>query len=233
MDYVERTLSYLTKNQRGRDAKLFSKRPAFESFSEPTITVTSPDCGPTGSLFSVDHTADGKALIPTISWSLPESIPASSVAEYLVVIEDADVPLPSPVFHAGYYSILATKTEISQADLEKVGKQNELKGGFKYAKNLRSVVYVPPRPLRGHGPHSISILLLRWRRSWEMWVRRQRGTSWLRRSRGKFWDGVSGLALQRGSKCLWGLSGFNEIRMRIMSRVLERGSDKLDNERKN
>jgi len=62
--------------------------------------------------------------------------------------------------HAGYYAIPATKTEISQADLEKVGKENELKGGFRYAKNLRGSVYVPPRPLRGHGPHRYFYLVV-------------------------------------------------------------------------
>lgn len=28
-----------------------------------------------------------------------------------------------------------------------------MKGGFKYAKNFRSVVYGGPKPLRGHGEH--------------------------------------------------------------------------------
>lgn len=56
--------------------------------------------------------------------------------------------------HAGYYHIPSSKTSITQQDIERVdGKGNELKGGFKFAKNLRGTVYSGPKPLRGHGEH--------------------------------------------------------------------------------
>lgn len=54
--------------------------------------------------------------------------------------------------HGGYYSIPSSKTSITQQDFEVV-KGNELKGGFRYAKNLRGTVYSGPKPLRGHGMH--------------------------------------------------------------------------------
>jgi phosphatidylethanolamine-binding protein (PEBP) family uncharacterized protein len=153
MDYLERMISYFTKNQKGRDAKLFTKRPAFTSFPSPTLTVTSPDCGPTKSIVDIDHTQDGADLLPTLTWSLPPTIPSSSVAQYLIVIEDADGPIPTPALHGAFYSIPATKTSLTQEDLEKVGKENELKGGFRYAKTITGAAYGGPRPLRGHGPH--------------------------------------------------------------------------------
>ena len=34
-----------------------------------------------------------------------------------------------------------------------MGEENELKGGFRYGKNLRGTVYSGPKPLRGHGEH--------------------------------------------------------------------------------
>jgi len=154
MEYIERTISYFTQNIRGHDAKLFTKGAAYTSFPTPTISVTSPDCGPSGSKLDIDHTQDGRDLIPSLSWSLPASIASSSVKEYLVVVQDADVPIPFPIMHAAYYAIPASKTSITPGDLEKEGKEGHLlKGGFKYAKNLRGTVYSGPKPLKGHGEH--------------------------------------------------------------------------------
>jgi phosphatidylethanolamine-binding protein (PEBP) family uncharacterized protein len=155
MEYVERTLSYLTKNRKGYDAQLFTKGPALSSFPEPTITITSPDCGPSDSMLDIDHTQDGKDLIPSLNWTLPSTIPISEVAEYLLVIEDVDAPIGC-IMHAAFYSIPPTKTTLTHEDIQKVdgkGKGNELKGGFRYAKNLRSTPYSGPKPLKGHGSH--------------------------------------------------------------------------------
>jgi phosphatidylethanolamine-binding protein (PEBP) family uncharacterized protein len=158
MEILERTLSSLLYSRRGLDAKLFTKGPAFNACPTPTIGITSPNCGPSPATFDVDHTADGAALCPSLTWELPSSIPASSVKEYLVVIQDADVPIHTPILHAAFYHIAPTRTSIANEDLEVVDKEgktkgNILKGGFKFAKNLRNVVYAPPRPLKGHGPH--------------------------------------------------------------------------------
>ncbi|KAF8862226.1 PEBP-like protein [Acephala macrosclerotiorum] len=155
MDYLERTVSYFTKNVRGHDAKLFFRGPAFKSFPEPTITVTSPDCGPSSSLLDVDHTQDGKDHIPSLTWSLPASIPAERVREYLILVEDADGPIGVPIMHGGFYHIPPTKTSLGPEDLVKAEgeKRHVVKGGFKYAKNLRGSVYGGPRPLKGHGEH--------------------------------------------------------------------------------
>lgn len=58
--------------------------------------------------------------------------------------------------HGGFYQIRPSTTSISNEDLAKVegeGTKNACKGGFRYAKNLRSTVYGAPRPLEGHGEH--------------------------------------------------------------------------------
>jgi phosphatidylethanolamine-binding protein (PEBP) family uncharacterized protein len=160
METLERTLSFLFHSQRGHDAKLFPTSPAFASFPKPSLTITSPDCGASGSMLDITYTADGDSRCPSLSWSLPETIPASEVKEYLIMIQDADVPIPTPIMHAAFYHIAPSITAITPDSLvpaptdEPQGKgKNMLKGGFKYAKTLRGVPYVPPRPLRGHGPH--------------------------------------------------------------------------------
>jgi phosphatidylethanolamine-binding protein (PEBP) family uncharacterized protein len=166
MAYLERTISYFVAKMKGRDAKLFKKGPAFSSHPTPTLTLTSPNYDGTNATLDIDNTADGLDHIPTLSWSLPPSIPSSSVKEYLLIVEDADVPIPQPVMHGGFYAIPQPvmhggfyaippeKTTFSQEDLEVKEKGTwTLKGGLKYAKTLTGQVYSGPRPLRGHGPH--------------------------------------------------------------------------------
>jgi phosphatidylethanolamine-binding protein (PEBP) family uncharacterized protein len=155
MDTVEHTLAHLTKNQKGRDAKLFTKGPAFTSHPTPTLLITSPECGPSPSTLDNNFMQDGAGLFPTLTWTLPSTIDAFTVVEYLFVVEDADAPLLStPAFHGAVYRIPASKTVIEQSDLEKAGKgKGELKGGLRCAKTLTGAAYFAPRPLRAHGPH--------------------------------------------------------------------------------
>ena len=133
MEYIERTFSYLTRNVKNHVEKLFTKAsqtPAFARFPPPTLTIISPDCGPSGSILDIDHTQDGKDHIPILTWSLPTSIPASEIGEYLVIVQDADAPLPTPILHAAYYGIPARKMELKQEDLVKDREaKNLLKGG--------------------------------------------------------------------------------------------------------
>jgi len=99
--YLEVTLAWLFKNQKGRDAKSFYTVPAFDNHKEQTIEITSPDCGPSPAALSVDYTFDapgGAAKIPSLEWKAPTDI-ATSVKEWLLVSEDPDVPLPTPIAH--------------------------------------------------------------------------------------------------------------------------------------
>jgi hypothetical protein len=77
MAYLERTISYFVANMKGRDAKLFKKGPAFSSHLTPTLILTSPNYDGTNATLDIDNTADGLDHIPTLSWSLPLSIPSS------------------------------------------------------------------------------------------------------------------------------------------------------------
>ncbi|KAF7345415.1 Phosphatidylethanolamine-binding protein [Mycena venus] len=150
---VEVTLSWLLKNRKGRDAKLFFTRPAFAKHPEQTIEVTSSDCGPTNAKLAVDYTADGAGKHPVLEWTAPPAI-ADKVKEWLLVSEDPDAPLAMPIAHGVFGGIPATKTSIEAKDFEIEDESKALlKGGFHYGVTRRNVPYIPPRPLMNHGTH--------------------------------------------------------------------------------
>lgn len=151
--YVENTLGLLLRSQRGRDAKLFYKGPAFANLPEPSLEVTSPDCGASNSTMSSKHGKDGGNRFPTISWDPPKS--DTEVKEYVLIVEDPDAPLPSPIAHGVYYAIPTSNRSVDASCLEMVGTKsaNDLKGGFKFGQNRMGNAYGGPRPVLGHGPH--------------------------------------------------------------------------------
>ncbi|KAH9884483.1 PEBP-like protein [Xylariomycetidae sp. FL2044] len=149
-----------------------------------TINVSSPDCGPSGSTLSVEYTADGAGRFPALTWELETKTKTKTTAEkggeeeveggeeeekeeeeeeevvkeWLIVSEDPDAPLPTPICHGIYTGIPAAKTSVEAGDFEEVvadpGRALALmKGGFHYGRSMRGVPYIPPRPLMNHGPH--------------------------------------------------------------------------------
>jgi phosphatidylethanolamine-binding protein (PEBP) family uncharacterized protein len=146
--YIEYGLSRLFASAKGRDARLFTKGSAFSQISKPNIDLASDTAS--GSQLHVDQSAEGAGQFPSLSW--PAASPDTK--EFLLVSEDPDAPLPSPIIHGIYYGISATTTAVTNADfeLEDAGDY-ALKGGFRYGKNRRGNIYIPPRPLLGHGEH--------------------------------------------------------------------------------
>ena len=153
LQYVEYTLGLLLSRQRGRDANLFHKGPAFKDLTETSLEVTSPECGPSNSTMLDKHGMDTGNQFPTISWESPKT--ATKVQEYMLIVEDADAPLPTPIAHGVYYAIPADTRSVDNSSLEPLGKDgaNDLKAGFKFGQNRRGTVYGGPRPVIGHGPH--------------------------------------------------------------------------------
>ena len=151
--YVEYSLGLLLSSQRGRDAKLFHKGPAFANLPEPTVEVTSAECGPSNSTMSSKHGMDTGNQFPTISWKPSEL--DTKVKEYILIVEDPDAPLPTPIAHGVYYAIPADTRSVDASSFEPVGKNggNDLKGGFKFGVNRKGTVYGGPRPVLGHGAH--------------------------------------------------------------------------------
>ena len=151
--YIEYTLGLLLSSQRGRDAKLFHRGPAFAKVAEQSIEVTSPECGASNSTMLSKHGADSGNQFPTISWEPPKT--NTKVEEYMLIVEDPDAPLPNPIAHGVYYAIPVATRSVDESSLEPVGKEgaNDLKGGFKFGQNRKGTVYGGPRPVLGHGPH--------------------------------------------------------------------------------
>lgn len=105
--------------------------------------------GPSGSPLPVDLSADGAGHFPSLRWPPP----SPDVKQYLLISEDPDAPLPSPIIHGIYYAIAPTVTAVSADDFLEADGAYALKGGFRYGKNRNGSVYIPPRPLIGHGSH--------------------------------------------------------------------------------
>lgn len=155
--YIEYILGTLLRSQRGRDAKLFHKGLAFIHQPEKSLEVTSSDCGPSSSHMSNQYGKDGENQFPALSWQPPRSDAATraSAKDYLLILEDPDAPLPSPVVHGVYYAFPSSTLSIDASNFERVEEDgiNDLKGGFKFGQNRMITVYGGPRPVQGHGPH--------------------------------------------------------------------------------
>jgi phosphatidylethanolamine-binding protein (PEBP) family uncharacterized protein len=139
--------------------KLFTRcdniRPKYR---EPNMTITSPDLGRSGSYLTAHNAADGDSAFPTLSWEPPKDLAATPgrVHEYLIVVEDLDVPLTGTIVHGIFYGIPSSITSVGPADFGKTGKGlfgRELTGGFKYCPMRRNQVWNAPNPARRHGPH--------------------------------------------------------------------------------
>lgn len=69
-----------------------------------------------------------------------------------MIVQDADVPIPSPVIHGVYYSIPPTVSSIPSAFLSPPSP-SYASAGIKLGKNFYGDTYMPPRPIMNHGPH--------------------------------------------------------------------------------
>jgi len=147
---IEGCLGTLLSSQKGRDAKLFTKSAAFASFPEPTFAVESPDCGSSGSAMAADYSQLGSERFPVLRWD-PGPL-AAEIKEYLIIVEDPDAPLPSPIVHGIYYEIAGDVKEFGGEGLVPNGNLKAGKG-FKVGRNRKGTVYIGPRPVLGHGVH--------------------------------------------------------------------------------
>ncbi|KAL6871899.1 phosphatidylethanolamine-binding protein [Trichoderma novae-zelandiae] len=149
LNYVEAAASWLFANAKGRDAKAFTKGPAFTSHPVPTIPITSPDCGADGATLSPEYMFGGQGKIPELKWETVEG-----VRQWLLVSEDPDAPLPTPICHGIYLGIDKDKLSVTNDDFKQQdASSTKLAGGFYYGTNRRNNIYIPPRPLLNHGIH--------------------------------------------------------------------------------
>lgn len=160
MQYVESSLGWLLSSQKGRDAGLIKHTSPFRELPA-TLNVSLAEIGPSGSNIGTKWSAFGEGTFPTTEWTIPKEFDGE-IKEWVLMVEDADAPLPSPVVHGWYYGIPSDKTNVSACDLEldplslrtSGGRDSyKLKGGFLYGANIRKTIYGPPRGFKNHGPH--------------------------------------------------------------------------------
>jgi phosphatidylethanolamine-binding protein (PEBP) family uncharacterized protein len=145
--FVEGCLGTLLSSQKGRDAKLLTNTAPFTSFPDPTIPITSPDCGPSGSALAVEYTQLGSNRFPLLKWPAHRD-----VKEWLIIVEDPDAPLPSPIVHGLYLAIPGSVTEFGGENVDANGDVKAVKG-YRVGKNRPGTVFAGPRPVLGHGVH--------------------------------------------------------------------------------
>ena len=156
-DYIEWFFGTIFYFGRGRDAGLFTRTAPFKSFpTEGNIPVDSPDNGPSGSTLKARCTQVGADDFPELSWSPPADL-LPQIKEYLIVIEDADVPIPVPITHGIIWGIPSNVTSVKASDIQlvdaKKGVAGGIKSGWRTGKNIRGSHYSGARPLIAHGVH--------------------------------------------------------------------------------
>jgi len=127
-------------------------RPGFDKlvWADPTlvavpdvIRVTSP-AFMAGGAIPARFTDDGEGLSPPIAW---DGIP-DNAAELLMIVEDADPPLPSPLVHAIVHRLPPMAGALAEGELSgghldvATGRNSYLKTGW-----------LAPDPPTGHGAH--------------------------------------------------------------------------------
>lgn len=127
---IETFIGRLLISQRGRDAKLFTRSVPSLNCLKPTLIVTSP-LGESPCTLLAENTPLGSNNFPPLTWKLPDdgSISDNDVRAWLVVVEDADAPLPN---------IPGARRDLGESDFipadggEKGNGKKILEGGFRY-----------------------------------------------------------------------------------------------------
>lgn len=143
-------LGTLLKNRRAGEAKLAWHLP---NLSGPeTLALTSQAFGD-GEAIPAEHAgkrAGGRNQSPQLSWSAPPE----RTAELLLVVEDADAPMPRPFVHC----VALIEPSVHELPSGALMAQNPAPG----VRVLRSGMgrgYLGPEPIKGHGRHHYTFQL--------------------------------------------------------------------------
>jgi phosphatidylethanolamine-binding protein (PEBP) family uncharacterized protein len=141
-------LGTLLKNRRDRDDHAAWNRPNLQAPDTFAITSGSFEDGAVIPLVHVGRRIGGQNLSPELTWSAPPP----GTCELLLVVEDLDVPLPTPAVHC-----------LALIDPSRLDTPHHLPAGALSARDPavgvrigRSTVtrgYHGPEPIKGHGPH--------------------------------------------------------------------------------
>jgi Raf kinase inhibitor-like YbhB/YbcL family protein len=142
LEHLPEAVGHAMRNVRPGFGKLVWADPALAATPE-TLRVTSPAFADGGAI-PVRFTADGDALSPPLAW---DGVPEEA-AELLLIVEDADPPLPSPLVHAIVHRLPPVAGTLAEGELSadrpdvETGRNSYLRTGW-----------LPPDPPTGHGPH--------------------------------------------------------------------------------
>ena len=126
---------------------LASRRDGFAAVPE-TLHLTSPAFGP-GRDIPANNTADGAALSPALAW---EGEPPGTLSLVLLV-EDADIPLPWPAVHAIVHGLRPGIGGLDEGAIPPRLRGPSPEGFFTGRNFLGRPGWTPPAPPPGHGPH--------------------------------------------------------------------------------
>jgi phosphatidylethanolamine-binding protein (PEBP) family uncharacterized protein len=87
----------------------------------------------------------GENVSPALSWS---GVPPDA-KEIVLIVEDADAPLPRPFVHVIVFAIPASATALDEGRLSSPAGAELAMG----KNTLGKAKYGGPRPVPGHGPH--------------------------------------------------------------------------------
>ncbi|KAL5360559.1 phosphatidylethanolamine-binding protein [Aspergillus floccosus] len=141
---------------RGHDSALITNYPAFKVAQLPRFNVTCNDCGPPGSTIAdryTSHADHGNATFPTFTWIPP---PGVNVAEYALVCEDPDIPVPGCSQAISIiYNIAANKNQLDDSDVRNARAPDDTSANvqLRWISDVYDSPYTGLRPLLGHGTH--------------------------------------------------------------------------------
>ncbi|KAF7941374.1 hypothetical protein EAE99_001011 [Botrytis elliptica] len=74
------------------------------------------------------------------------------INSFFLVVEDSDVPTPSPVIHVIYYDIPPSRLKVRKEDFVEV-KKDDCACGFNHGVDGQKTIGEGPKPVLGHGVH--------------------------------------------------------------------------------
>lgn len=144
--YFEKVLGFVLPkifNPLSEDVLIFKKIKEINELPE-TLSVSSPDFE-TGQ--TMPWSCGGEGVGENKSPGLKVSNIPDDAKQLIFIMEDLDVPLPSPILHSVAYN-LGTKKEFPQGYFDKTNE--ELCFGLAFRGELG---WQGPRPIVNHGPH--------------------------------------------------------------------------------
>jgi Raf kinase inhibitor-like YbhB/YbcL family protein len=116
----------------------------------PALTLTSPAFKDSAPL-PLTYTGYGDFKSPPLAWS---GAPKGT-REFVLVVEDADVPMARFAVHWVLYDIPSTVSSLPSTTVDRASRTHPtpVKGASQGANAMKSTGYLPPRPFAGSGLH--------------------------------------------------------------------------------